>query len=336
VVLALGTARGTPPSPAGSTPSRTSSPSRIGVQTPPPSKLAEFVNDWAGQHRRGAAAAGRGLLTNRSEHLPLRLRGTAASGREGSLPRHGMLGSMTRTDKAIPDDESLAALMHASLLNARNLVAASEILLEHRHWPRAYGIATLALEEIGKASLCMTTMIFRYMMAKPSDFWNMFYGHISKIQLGHVMLTIVAAIQNEAKPSDVAEAFGGLERIARTHNATKMRGLYVDHENGTLLEPTDVSEEEARHVVSGVRTYLDHGVLSLDNAPGRDFISYMQDQARQFQGHYDSLAAAHRADPDDFAAGFQEVIAALKRGEEPSWETLPGYINPPWMTDGTE
>lgn len=81
----------------------------------------------------------------------------------------------------------------ASLKNARALLASAQTVLDAQHWPTSFSFAALALEEVGKASLCMT------MLAMPPavreefrpDFEKAFTSHQAKAEFAHMVLGMV-------------------------------------------------------------------------------------------------------------------------------------------------
>lgn len=55
----------------------------------------------------------------------------------------------------------------------------------------------------------------------------------------------------------VIEAIEELSTLASADHDTKMRGLYVDYNNGSLLNPADVTEPEALRMLTSLRACLD-------------------------------------------------------------------------------
>ncbi len=123
----------------------------------------------------------------------------------------------------------------------------------HGHWPVAHALATLALEEIGKAFLCVfaaaTPESFR------ADFWNAFVSHTTKIQVAHVALAPLFAAGTASQ--SVVQAIEEFGLTAKAGQSAKLRGLYVDYANGTVLNPADVTERDARSVATHVRAAFD-------------------------------------------------------------------------------
>jgi hypothetical protein len=54
----------------------------------------------------------------------------------------------------MPTADQLRQLKHAAEQNAEDLTADARVLLDAGRFPRAYALAVLALEELGKAQLC--------------------------------------------------------------------------------------------------------------------------------------------------------------------------------------
>ena len=62
---------------------------------------------------------------------------------------------MARQPFPIPSPGQLRQLADASQANAVSLAADARLLLDAGRFPRAHALATLALEELGKRTLCL-------------------------------------------------------------------------------------------------------------------------------------------------------------------------------------
>ncbi|WP_019074424.1 AbiV family abortive infection protein [Streptomyces hokutonensis] len=143
----------------------------------------------------------------------------------------------------------------ASLKNARALLTSAQAVLDAQQWPTSFSFAALALEEVGKASLCMT------MLAMPPavreefrpDFEKMFTSHQTKAEFAHLILGLI----DEKVPASVQQMLDDVVTAARRTNDVKFRGLYVDYTStGDLLQPDTVGESDARLMVTAVTAAL--------------------------------------------------------------------------------
>jgi AbiV family abortive infection protein len=84
----------------------------------------------------------------------------------------------------------LGELARLALVNAAELAGDAQVLLDAERYPRAFALATLAAEELGKHYLCVSWSGF-----DPADrkvwrrFWTAFYGHTPKLEnwIGYVI-----------------------------------------------------------------------------------------------------------------------------------------------------
>ncbi|WP_433860202.1 AbiV family abortive infection protein [Streptomyces kronopolitis] len=160
----------------------------------------------------------------------------------------------------LPDDPDLMArtvvdIASASFTNARALLASAQAVLNGHQWPTSFAIGALALEEIGKAALCMTLLIMSPTEREEfrPDFEKAFTNHQAKAMFAHLVLAMTA----EEVPASLEELAEAVITSARRTNAVKFRGLYVDYTNtGALLKPDTIDEAAARWMVATVTTAL--------------------------------------------------------------------------------
>ncbi|WP_162602921.1 AbiV family abortive infection protein [Streptomyces sp. CS090A] len=160
----------------------------------------------------------------------------------------------------LPDDPDLMArtvvdIAAASFSNARTLHTSAQAVLDGHQWPTAFSIGALALEEIGKASLCMTMLIMppAEREAFRPAFEKAFTSHQAKALFAHIILAVTA----EETPASLEQLVEEAVAFARQTNALKFRGLYVDYtDTGALLKPDAVDEAEAKWMVATVATVL--------------------------------------------------------------------------------
>ncbi|MFD7897725.1 AbiV family abortive infection protein [Streptomyces sp. NPDC059743] len=188
----------------------------------------------------------------------------------------------------------------AAFKNARALLTGARAVLDEQEWPAAFSMAALALEEVGKATLCMT------MLGMPPTerekfrpaFNKAFTDHQAKATFAHLVLAMVAdevSATLEKMMDDVIES-------ARRTNTVKFRGLYVDcTDTGALLKPDDVAEADARWMVNTVTTTLaESGPAEAAVAEPDVYLDFVH----QWQSgvDFDALGAYIDTAPDKFLA----------------------------------
>ncbi len=158
--------------------------------------------------------------------------------------------------RPLPDFDDLVTLIQACVRNAEDLLADARQLLEADRAPRAHALATLAFEEIGKAFICVLALIpgpTRFFGLKSEgDFWKAWNSHLDKLAWARSYLSMLA--QDPAAP--IAEIVCRLAAITDADHLRKMRGLYVDYSDGTVLLPTDVTAGEAAELAQMSRPFL--------------------------------------------------------------------------------
>jgi len=225
----------------------------------------------------------------------------------------------------IPHHQELAALGQASLVHAREQLADAVLLLEHGRWPLAHAVATLALEEVGKAHLCFTCMTIPEQFRTGDWFWPAFNSHTAKLTIAQFILQMFA--QTQAPPPPLLEAIAELGTLAGSDHAAKMRGLYVDYQDGVVLDPADITEQTARHMVSNVSTCLAF-MSPLDHSDQvSEFAEFMQAWSTMIAEHMDSVTSTLEADPDTFIRRLWDAL----HGDAPEniSELLPGLPSVP-------
>jgi len=212
----------------------------------------------------------------------------------------------------VPGVEQLIELRTAAVLHARQQLAAAHLLVSGEHWAVAYSTAALALEEVGKAQLYATAL------AMPTQVRAQFAATFARLRSDHAgkagLALFVHRMFMAGEAADSVPAFiERIERDARSTNAQKFRSLYVDLDGqGTVVRPDQVTETEARDIVSLLASVLDR--LPLHDLQGVD-LKQIAEIVDQWHRGLDvgALEAAYDADPERF---FAEAGAAL-RGEGP-------------------
>ena len=152
----------------------------------------------------------------------------------------------------IPLLPDLARLTQAALFNARELLADARKLADAGSWPRAHALAVLALEETGKAGICVQAMAPLEQRA-PEAFWKAFKSHEDKLEIARGVLEIL--IREPVGP--IVETFERLGHAAKSGHVRKMGGLYVGYDNGRIATPDDISATEAQTMIADAQLVLD-------------------------------------------------------------------------------
>lgn len=139
----------------------------------------------------------------------------------------------------------------AAFENACRLCEDANILLACARWPTAHSLAVLALEEFGKH---MSFMSYVFDIANHrttrASFLKRMADHRAKLMYARgFLMSLEGRI-----PRNVVD---GLRSSSHSDAALKLRGLYVDVHQETILMPTEgVSAEEATAFVADVTALL--------------------------------------------------------------------------------
>jgi AbiV family abortive infection protein len=155
------------------------------------------------------------------------------------------------TTRPVPSPEDLIALIQASVRNASELLEAARLLLAAGHVPRAHALATLALEEIGKSHLCilasgLVPIPGGATYTDEKTFWETWRAHPAKLFWALSFLRMV--ICEPDIPLD--EAAARIEDEARAEHLRKLRGIYVDFEDGAVRLPSEITTEAADRLIA--------------------------------------------------------------------------------------
>lgn len=206
---------------------------------------------------------------------------------------------MTQQILPLPD---LARITQAALFNARDLIADARALANAGSWPRAHALAVLALEETGKAGICVQSMPpFGQRTAR--EFWKAFNSHESKLEVARGVLEFL--IRDSTRP--VIEMYERLTVVSKTDHVRKMGGLYVDYNNGRITTPAEITPTEAETMISDAQLTLDFHMQVWGDAQAPARIVERLAEARADMAAF--MAALHTAMDD-------EPEAALRRARE--------------------
>src|SRR5216684_5311969 len=141
----------------------------------------------------------------------------------------------------------------AAARNARGLVQDAELLSGAGRLARAYSLAGLAVEEVGKAGSLATLAAMPENLRARAPLGRMLEWHQWKLVAGQLIAAMpfsapgVAARFVTMPVSEVAEILDSAQASAQDADRLKQRGLYVDVDrSGHVREPSEVTTAEVR------------------------------------------------------------------------------------------
>lgn len=163
---------------------------------------------------------------------------------------------MVQSPFPMPSAGQLRQLADAAERNAVDLAVDARLLLDASRFPRAYALAVLSLEELGKLNLC------RAVLAGTLDepgFRRAWSNHMAKLERSHLEAIMSAATAQRLLTRYDVDA------------AVKMRGLYVDANpddaNGAPVVPADVDPDAARDIVEAAESAATGAWMAFLEAP---------------------------------------------------------------------
>lgn len=210
--------------------------------------------------------------------------------------------------RPLPNDEQLLALIHALLANASSLVDDATLLLDHGRHARAYALAALASEELGKVYLCLDALLGDGMQDR--QFWNLWREHRDKLVSAR---TYAAAFVDDLDQIDFSELSPDAEHIGET----KMASIYVDFRDEQLMTPQRIDPEESDRLLSAVRRSIEHARWTFEGFD-LDVLAAIQ-QARP---HLEVITDRLLADPSPHA-----IVAAMRSFVSAARSLTPEELN---------
>lgn len=150
----------------------------------------------------------------------------------------------------VPSHADLLAIFHAAQANAEDLLGDAELLADHERYSRAYALATLALEEVGKAHLCLWAICSTQIT--PEKFWADFRSHEGKLADAHYRTEYL-------RPEPIGTTFEHYKKMiggSRSTQNQKERALYVDYRRGKVLVLRQIGRHAAQTQIRDVRSAL--------------------------------------------------------------------------------
>ena len=159
----------------------------------------------------------------------------------------------------------------AAARNARGLVADAELLSGAGRLARAYSLAGLAVEEVGKAGSLAALAAMPENLRARAPVGRMLEWHQMKLVEGQLIAAMPFGVAGKATRfmtmplSEVAEILDQAQAVAEDMDRLKLRGLYVDVDRSRQIrEPSEVTAaqvreqlDRARRAASGVNALLD-------------------------------------------------------------------------------
>ena len=176
----------------------------------------------------------------------------------------------------------------AAARNARGLVQDAEILSGAGRLARAYSLAGLAVEEVGKAGSLAALAAMPENLRARAPLGRMLEWHQWKLVTGQLIAAVPVGVPGVAARfvtmplSEVAEILDQARASAQDVDRLKQRGLYVDVDrSGHVREPSEVTAadvriqlDRARLAASAATALLDPGApLRLAN-PGAASVEF--------------------------------------------------------------
>jgi AbiV family abortive infection protein len=176
----------------------------------------------------------------------------------------------------------------AAARNARGLVKDAELLSGSGRLARAYSLAGLAVEEVGKAGGLATLAAMPENVRARAPIGRMLAWHQMKLVKGMVTAALPFSAPSRATafatmpPGELAEILDNAQAFAEDMDQLKQRGLYVDVDrSGQIREPSEVTAAEvreqldrARQAASAAAALLDPSALLRLADPGADDVEF--------------------------------------------------------------
>ena len=167
---------------------------------------------------------------------------------------------------------ALARGAAAAARNARSLVEDAELLFAAGRLARAYSLAGLAIEEVGKAGSLAALAAMPEKVRARAPARRMLEWHQLKLVAGELTAAMPFSLPSRltgrlvtVPPGEAAGILDQAQAFAEDVDRLKQRGLYVDVDSsGQVREPTEVTAAEvrdqldrARQAASAVNALLD-------------------------------------------------------------------------------
>lgn len=149
-----------------------------------------------------------------------------------------------------PSHEQLVGLINALLENAAALAGDATLLYENDRYARAYALAALAGEELGKVYLCLDAVLTAQ-GSEPTQFWRAWREHGDKLDSARAY---AAAFVDDLDALDVDQ----LAPDARAIATQKLSAIYVDFDGERTLTPERIGGADAAQLLETTRASIVH------------------------------------------------------------------------------
>lgn len=196
----------------------------------------------------------------------------------------------------VPDSVQPLHLAREAVRNAAEKLKDAEALFARARWSSAYALAVLALEEVGKAMLCVSAFSNP---AAAGQLTSDLRKHQVKLEAAVGLVLAINGTEDESAMGILEQAVAQVPHI----HELRMHSLYVDSPDfGVYRTPADVTETDAKRLVG----YLSSAVDALG--------SFTSDEAVD---RLTELAVDHAASfRDVMGLGWQLVEVAPERAME--------------------
>ena len=162
----------------------------------------------------------------------------------------GRAGETDAGARELPSAETARDLIAALLGNASDLVADARLLLANQRFARAYALAVLASEELGKTYLCL-----QIALGDPTldarGFWTGWRHHGEKLEAAWAYHTAFLAQLDQVD-------FDRLCEPPQRMRVDKMSAFYVDLDDEVVRTPQAIHPGAARQMVDVAGAAIDH------------------------------------------------------------------------------
>jgi AbiV family abortive infection protein len=177
-------------------------------------------------------------------------------------------------DLGVVQDAPVRALAYgavAAARNARGLVEDAELLSGAGRLARAYSLAGLAVEEVGKADGLAALAAMPESLRAQAPVGRMLEWHQMKLVTGQLVAVVPASVPGKSARlatmplGEVAEILDDAQAFAENTDRLKQRGLYVDIDrHGHIREPSEVTAAEVREQLDRARQATSVAIALLD------------------------------------------------------------------------
>jgi len=141
------------------------------------------------------------------------------------------------------DEKQIAIGMHLCYMNAIALVDDSRLLKENGRHARAFSLAILALEELGKIPLILNMILYRVDDANAwQEFWRKFNSHQTKLEVwstyGKLFLRVLNRDYETEFPAGVEPLLDKLKQL----------GFYVNFFSDQFVFPEDFAKDNSEWI----------------------------------------------------------------------------------------